>query len=200
MVKAIIFDYYGVLTTDSYMTWLEHNPSVEKEHATQIEALSKAQDSGIDDNEFFSRLGQLAGQSQEEVRGEFGAHGSMHRELLDYIGELRQQGLKTAILSNSAVSLYDEVAKHQLGPLFDVILCSEEAGVAKPDPKMYHLALKRLNVSPDEALFVDDRQYNVNGAEAVGIDAVIYTGLTGLKSELKRRGIHSVSTLRSQAS
>ena len=193
MIKAIIFDYYGVLTTDKYLTWLGRNPDVQAKHAEEIEALSQAQDAGLTADEFFGQLAKIAGQPESAIRGEFDIHGVAHQGLVDYIRHLRRKGLKTAILSNSPSSLYAEVAKHHLTRLFEVVLCSEEAGVTKPDPKIYEMVLKRLGMSAPEAIFVDDREYNVRGAEAIGIEGVVYTGLTDLKAEFIRRGIDTPS-------
>lgn len=189
MIKAIIFDYYGVLTTDSYLTWLERHPNVTAHNAEAIEKLSQDQDEGMDDTLFFTRLAALSHEPEERVRDEFNIHGVAHRGLIDYIRHLRRKSLKTAILSNADTSLYAQITGHGWDKLFEVILCSGEAGVTKPNPKIYKMALDRLGVAPHEALFVDDRDYNVSGAEEADIEGILYTGLTGLKAELVARGV-----------
>ncbi|HEY6737050.1 MAG TPA: HAD-IA family hydrolase [Candidatus Saccharimonadia bacterium] len=190
MIKAIIFDYYGVLTTDRYFTWLRRNPEVARRHTAAIEALSREQDAGLDADTFFSRLADIAHESAASVRDEFNIHGVEHEALLEYIASLRQLGLKTAILSNStAAGLQAEVERHHLAGVFDVILSSGEAGVIKPDPAIFKLVLNRLAAEAHEAVFVDDRDYNVRGAAAAGLTALEYDGLAGLRRELERLGI-----------
>jgi putative hydrolase of the HAD superfamily len=189
VIKAIIFDYYGVLTTDSYMTWLHHNPEVVRGNAVAIKALSQAQDAGLSADEFFTKLAAIAGQTVDTVRGDFTNRGIAHEGLLEYIRHLRHRGYKTAVLSNAPLSLYDEIREHHIDSLFDVILCSEEAGVPKPDPAIFRLVLQRLGVDPAEALFVDDREYNVHGAQAVGITGVHYRGLEGFRQHLVSLGL-----------
>jgi epoxide hydrolase-like predicted phosphatase len=189
MVKAVIFDYYGVLTTDRYMLWLHRHPEIRAKHAAAIEALSRAQDEGISEQEFFARLARIAGLPVETVREGIPVHGVAHEGLIEYVSELRGSGLKTAILSNAPVSLYDIVAARSLGHLFDVILCSGEVGVVKPHPKIFEVALGRLGLHPSEAIFVDDRDYNVRGAQQLGIPAVQYVGLAELRQELSDRGL-----------
>lgn len=191
MIQAIIFDYYGVLTTDRYVTWLKRNEAALQGHADEIEALSQQQDLGLGADEFYARLGALVGRPADEVRDEFGIRQEAHHGLVDYIRHLRKVGYKTAILSNSPRSLYAETQKHGLNSLFDIILCSEEAGVTKPNPKMYELMLQRLGITAEEAVFVDDRDYNVAGANAVGLTGVLYTGLAELEAEFERRGLHA---------
>jgi HAD superfamily hydrolase (TIGR01509 family) len=189
MIKAIIFDYYGVLTTDEFFTWLQRHPQVLEEHGPEIEQLGMEQDKGLDDDRFFARLGELSGLEPKEIQAEFQVHGVAHEALVKYIRRLRRRGYLTAILSNSGTELYDEVKKHNLTHLFELILCSEEAGVTKPDPKIFKLALDRLGVSPKEALFTDDREYNVKGAAAVGITSLLYSGLTDFRHDLISLGL-----------
>lgn len=189
MIKAIIFDYYGVLTTDQYLTWLKHNPSVMEENATEIEALSKSQDVGMAADEFFKRLGQIAGLAASEVRDDFGERNIMHLGVLELIRQLKLEGFKTAILSNSSLALYDEVEAKNLSGLFNEVLCSEDAGVVKPERQIFEIMLDRLKVAAEESVFVDDRAYNVHGAEALGIKGILYTDLANLRVELARLGI-----------
>ncbi|HVQ44392.1 MAG TPA: HAD-IA family hydrolase [Candidatus Saccharimonadia bacterium] len=189
MISAIIFDYYGVLTTDRYMAWLQRHPAVEATHAADIEALSQDQDAGLSSDEFFARLAKIADLPEAAVRSEFVIHGVAHQGLVEYIRHLRRRGLKTAILSNATTALYAEVVRQRLARLFDVVLCSEEAGATKPDPRIFEQTLERLGVSPAQALLVDDREYNVAGAEAAGLAGIHYDGLTKLRAELIARGI-----------
>jgi epoxide hydrolase-like predicted phosphatase len=55
---------------------------------------------------------------------------------------------------------------------FDVIVISAEEKIAKPDLRLYHLALERLEVNPAEAIFLDDFIENVDAANALGLIGV----------------------------
>ena len=59
----------------------------------------------------------------------------------------------------------------------------------KPDPAIYYLALHRFGLQPHEALFVDDRKINVEGAEAVGMHGHLFTDAAGLRSRLAAEGL-----------
>ncbi len=101
--------------------------------------------------------------------------GSLNRELLDYLVALRPRH-KTAILSNSFVGARErEQALYGFANVFDHVLYSHEEGLEKPDPAFYLLACERLEVTPEEAVFVDDLPENVAGARAVGMQAVLFT-------------------------
>ena len=70
--------------------------------------------------------------------------------------------------------------------LFDVVYCSGDEGMAKPDPAAYNLTLKRLGTLPHEAIFIDDTIGHVKAARNLGIHAILFTESERLKLELNR--------------
>ena len=70
----------------------------------------------------------------------------------------------------------------------DIVVSGEEK-LLKPDPAIYYLALDRFGLRPDEALFVDDRVINVEGAEAVGMHAHLFTTADDLRARLRTEGL-----------
>lgn len=72
---------------------------------------------------------------------------------------------------------------------FRDIVVSGEVKLLKPDPAIYFLALDRFRLRPDEALFVDDRAINVDGAEAVGMKGHLFTTAEGLQARLEAEGL-----------
>ena len=72
---------------------------------------------------------------------------------------------------------------------FRDIVVSGEVKMLKPDPAIYYLALDRFGLRPDQALFVDDRKINVEGAEAVGIHGHLFTGAQDLRARLEAEGL-----------
>ncbi len=70
----------------------------------------------------------------------------------------------------------------------DIVVSGEEK-LLKPDPAIYFLALDRFRLQPDEALFVDDRAINVEGAEAVGMRAHLFTTAEDLRNRLGAEGL-----------
>ncbi len=93
----------------------------------------------------------------------------LDRALVDYIRALRPR-YRTALLSNAwpgARTLLTE--RWQIADAFDHIIISAEIELRKPDPLIYHLALARLDVAPNEAVFLDDDEKNVQGARDIGL-------------------------------
>ena len=100
--------------------------------------------------------------------------GTPNTELIDYARQLRPR-YRTGILSNSFVGAREkEQAAYGFEDLVDDIVYSHEAGMSKPDPRIYALACTRLGVRPDETVFIDDTEYCVAGAREVGLHAVRY--------------------------
>jgi putative hydrolase of the HAD superfamily len=82
---------------------------------------------------------------------------------------------KVSILSNADSSLRRRL-EHEIGihDLFDDIVCSAEVGMAKPESAVFRLAAERLRVAPEQCIFVDDWDQNIDAARAVGMHAVLY--------------------------
>jgi 2-haloacid dehalogenase len=70
----------------------------------------------------------------------------------------------------------------------DIVVSGEEK-LLKPDPAIYFRALDRFGLKPAEALFVDDRAINVEGARAVGMQAHLFTTAEDLRTRLKADGL-----------
>lgn len=100
---------------------------------------------------------------------------------------------RIGILSNSDASLRERL-RDGLGiaDLFDVLVCSAEVGMAKPEPAIYRLAAERLGLSPEACVFIDDHEPNVVAAQAVGMRGVLFRVDRGhdLKAELEALGVH----------
>jgi 2-haloacid dehalogenase len=72
---------------------------------------------------------------------------------------------------------------------FKDIVVSGQVKLLKPDPAIYYLALDRFRLRPADALFVDDRQINVEGALAVGMQAHLFTDAADLRARLVAEGL-----------
>jgi len=109
-----------------------------------------------------------------EIQRDFFGGDRVDRELITYIRSLRPRR-RTAMLSNAWDDLRQWLeAEWKIADAFDEIIISAEIGLAKPDPRIYRLALERLEVDPANAVFVDDFQENVDGALALGIHGILF--------------------------
>jgi putative hydrolase of the HAD superfamily len=100
--------------------------------------------------------------------------GTANTELIEYARGLRPR-YRTGILSNSFVGARErEQAAYGFEDLVDEIVYSHEAGMSKPDRRIYALVCSCLNVRHDETVFLDDTDVCVAGAREAGIHAVRY--------------------------
>jgi len=104
--------------------------------------------------------------------------------------KLKQRGLLTAILSNMGDSVLASVEREFAWlRRFDVLVWSFQLGIVKPDPAIYRYTLSKLGTQPEETLFIDDKRPNVEAARALGIQAIEYSSVEGLREELIARGL-----------
>jgi FMN phosphatase YigB (HAD superfamily) len=94
------------------------------------------------------------------------------------------------IVSNTNKAHFDCIAgRFGFLRFFQGWILSHEVGAAKPDRRIFELALGRAGVAAHEALFVDDSLENVEAARAIGMDAFQFVGLPGFRQELAVRGL-----------
>jgi putative hydrolase of the HAD superfamily len=108
------------------------------------------------------------------------------------VAHLAAAGHRLALLSNTCEVHWEYVANGRYGSLLEAFsphVLSYRVGLAKPQPEIYQAALELAGVHAAEAFFTDDRPENVEAARAVGIDAVLFTGVAALYRALRRRGV-----------
>jgi putative hydrolase of the HAD superfamily len=101
--------------------------------------------------------------------------------------DIRAAGLRTAILSNMPLPVRDHILRCSWLPEFDSQTFSCDVGVCKPDPEIYRDGLNKLGAQPGKVLFLDDREANVRAAEALGINALLFTNAAAAAHEIERR-------------
>ena len=114
---------------------------------------------------------------------------NLNPAMLAWIPKIKQAGFRLGILSNMGDGVLDYMRpRFPWLAHFDHLTWSCELGVVKPDPAIYLHTVKKLNVSPDRALFIDNLQKNIVGAEAVGLHAALFESPEQLQNDLARRG------------
>ncbi len=93
----------------------------------------------------------------------------------EVIKTLKKWGLKLGIVSNSPIAFHRRILKKRgLLAYFDAIIISCEVMYRKPHPEIFRIALNRLKVKPQEAIFIgDDLEIDIKGAKRVGIRGIL---------------------------
>jgi FMN phosphatase YigB (HAD superfamily) len=107
----------------------------------------------------------------------------LNSALAQFLVNLRPR-YKVAILSNGG-SREAMNRKFRLNELVDLQVFDGEEGVAKPDPRIYQRTLTRLGVQPEESVFVDDTESNINVAQRLGIHAIHFKSTTQAITEIQ---------------
>ncbi len=186
MIKAIIFDCFGVLLTDAMQLLRAEVQDDDPAMAREISEIISANNHGLmQPAESNRRIAELLGVSIEELRSRVAGSEVRDKHLFDYIEKLRAN-YKTALLSNIAgSSLGRRFPDGELNRYFDAIVASGDIGYAKPEPEAYEITAERLGVRLDECVFTDDRELFCEGASSVGMRAILYTDFAQFAHELE---------------
>ncbi|MBQ7637415.1 MAG: HAD family phosphatase [Clostridia bacterium] len=102
-----------------------------------------------------------------------------------YLEELKNRGYNIYILSNLSVESYEFISKYPFFTLINGGVFSYMENCCKPEPKIYKTLLERYSLDPAETVFIDDNADNIIGAEAFGINAVLFTSLDEVKQKVE---------------
>jgi putative hydrolase of the HAD superfamily len=109
---------------------------------------------------------------------------SINPGTVEVLADLAAGGTRLALVSNAGPDFGSYFRRGPLGDFFSACYVSGELGLLKPDPKIYQHVLDDLGISVAEAVFIDDREANVRGAQALGITGHLFTGATALRAFL----------------
>lgn len=184
MIRAVIFDCFGVLTTDLWRAFCDSLP--EGEGLERAHELNHAFDRGfISLEEYQDSVEEATGKRPPDIDAMENGAINKNEALLTKIRELRSRNYKIGLLSNISD---DWIRSHFLTPeeqaLFDTMVFSYEVGVTKPSEAIFTLIAERLGVNPSEAVLIDDVPSYCDGARLVGMQAICYGSLKQCLDEL----------------
>ena len=112
---------------------------------------------------------------------------SVHQENVDLALNLKQKGYPIYLLSNFPGDQFEKYRlQNSFLDEFDDRIISGDVGLAKPDIKIYQLAIKKFNLNPEESLFIDDKIENTRGAEQIGIKTIQLQKPEDLDKEIRK--------------
>lgn len=192
MIKAVLFDFGGVLSQagkrGSIRGLLGKVYGVDIDVQKIDDVFSRMWRGKVSNEDFFAEIRRRYPAAHIATEADFLHHMEQftRSEPVYALAEsLRAHNIKTGVLSNifgiSGKAL--KAAGYYEG--FDPVLLSFEAGYAKPDPEFYHMALDRLGVKPEEVLFIDDQQYVLDPAAAMGMHTMLATSPEQIVADTK---------------
>ncbi|HVV66788.1 MAG TPA: HAD-IA family hydrolase [Candidatus Saccharimonadales bacterium] len=186
MIKAVIFDCFGVLTTEGWLPFKEQQFGRDKALSEQASELNRQSNAGLISHEqFVGKIAELANLSVSEVNEAIEVNVT-NQKLFTYITERLRPDYKIGMLSNAAANWLKNFFTDEQLQLFDAISLSYESGITKPDPLSYEKIAGELGVEPGECVFIDDQERHCTGAKEAGMQAILYESFEQMKAELEK--------------
>jgi putative hydrolase of the HAD superfamily len=149
-------------------------------------------DRGLDARVYWSRVlgdGQPDGRTLERlIRLDIASWSSLNARTLDILTAAHRSGSALSLLSNAPHELADALGEHRALALFDHLMFSARIGAVKPEPAAFEAALRTMSLEPEQVVFIDDRQPNVEGAIACGLRGILFTSAEQLDEALSLHG------------
>lgn len=199
MINTIIFDIGNVLAGFSWELCLEElsydkdmierigNATVRDLLWRELDRSDHVEESLIE--EFIRKDSEIG-----DAIGHFIRNSALAVREYDYacklVESLKNQGYKLYLLSNYCGDNYRYAMENfRFIPLMDGGVISYEVASVKPEPKIYQTLLDTYNIVPEEAVFLDDLEINIEAAKAMGIHGIVFRSLAAAIEELKELGV-----------
>ena len=116
-------------------------------------------------------------------------HFKKNNELYKLAYDLKKQGYRIGILSDQWYMSKEALIEKKDTKGFRPVIISCDAGLRKPNPQIYKLLLKKLRLSPEQVLFIDNREWNLKPARELGIKTILFENNSQLAKALIAKGI-----------
>lgn len=196
-IEAVLFDYSGVLTTSLHLP-TENVPYDPDAVLSEMIAALASPDANpwhelergeISLDAYCEHVEQIApgasvlfsADSEHNVM----ANLVLIEDRVEVVREIRTRGLRAGLVTNNVAEWQRHWLPRLPTGLFEIVIDSAAVGHRKPEPQIYELAMQRMGITdPSTVLFVDDFEWNVAGAIAVGMAGLHCTRATHLRTEL----------------
>jgi putative hydrolase of the HAD superfamily len=201
MIKAIVFDFGGVILQhridlipfilkqlfpqsleEANRAWNEHKIALNKGTISSKDMLlqiKKETNATKDVEELLQMWGDIYEREAKDV----------NFALLELIDKLRKQ--YKVYLFTDTIDVHDAINRNKrIDERFSAVYKSFEEGISKLEgKKAFYYLLKKINLKPEECVYIDDLDFNIESAKQVGIKTILYRNNNQLKLELKKLGV-----------
>ena len=188
MIKAIIFDYFGVISSDDYWRYVKQDKNTDE---STFSNFANAVNLGkIRWQEFIEKVSESTNTSVAQVEKMYAAE-QINPLVVGLIHELHKT-YKIGLLTNAHHDFIDPLLKDShLINLFDDVTVSSRLGIIKPDPMIFQYALEKLEVKANEVVYIDDLEKHIKAATQLGMQGIWYRDYSQFKADLDAILSHS---------
>lgn len=184
MIRAIIFDCFGVLAEDGWTPFKRKHIEPDVNLTKEIARLGALTDKGVLSNEeTIKEMARLINVPIDDLRHAL-ERKVPNEALFNYIRSELKPKYKIGLLSNANYDVVNELFLMEHTELFDAHVLSYETKLLKPDKRMFEMIAKRLGVQLEECIYIDDKLQHVEAAQSYGMKAVQYLSLQDLIERL----------------
>jgi putative hydrolase of the HAD superfamily len=196
-IKSVIFDWGGVLIDDPSPGILRY---CSEAFGVPLEDYTPVHDSFpdefpkgiISEEKFWRQIAGKLGKSMPPARSQwYEAFRSAYvprQEMFRLASSLHDKGYKTALLSDTELPAVEFFHERNYD-MFDVLVFSCVEGAMKSERRIYEITLERLGSRAGQAVFIDDRQDYIRGAEDIGLNTILFKSIGQVKDELVGLGV-----------
>lgn len=198
--KAVIFDFGGVIETtpegnplkkvaeivglsndDFHKEYFKHN------HLSNVDGLPWEETVAVVVSHLTDSEDII--QRSRQIMLDHIASRKINKELVDFFPVLRKQGYKVAIFSNNTALLRQQLIDTKIIELVDEVVISAEIGFQKPSKKAFAVLFQKLNLQPEDVVFIDDAKKSLETAGEIGYTPILFKGNDKLREDLRGLGI-----------
>lgn len=184
MIKAIIFDCFGVLAHDGWTPFKRKYIEPNSEVAKRITSLGGRTDLGkLGHEAMIVEISELVGTDPDVLRKAIESR-VPNEELFEYVKTVLKPKYKIGLITNASYDVLESLFTAEQKAIFDASVLSYESHLMKPDKQMYDLMASRLGVELNECIYIDDQERYCVAAEGYGLKAIYYISLEELKKKL----------------
>jgi putative hydrolase of the HAD superfamily len=211
-IKAIIFDLDNTILdrTSTFKNFTVSFVEMYFDHLDSTEEILERiilldQDGYKDKQELFSELlGELPWKVKPPVNElldyyskEYVKNAVLMDQAREVIQHIRKRNYKTGLITNGKTLIqHGKVDQLGIRDDFDFVIVSEEAGFKKPDPRIFEMAIRKLDLKPDECIYIGDHPSNdIEGAANIGMQTIWMKVNQPWKDNLKSKPLHTIERL-----
>jgi len=202
-IKAIFFDYDGVMTKDktgtqSICKYISENYNIDKNiFENEYRKYNNDLLYGITTHEkIWNKICQNLNENIPiSILYDSFENTPINNEMHDFVKIIKRKNIKTALITDNKMDRIKIITeKYKLNKIFDIIIVSAEIGFGKDNEKIFKIILDKLSIKSNECIFIDNQEKNLIIPKNIGINTIFFdtenNNIEKLKNEIKKYNIN----------